>query len=200
MRIKCINKGEYLSLTIGKEYDSVKEDKDFYYITNDDGEKEECYFKKRFEIVKTNNMRPTIEEVRAYFKDALEVRCIYDNKIHKLLNINHKNIGYDFYYTGEYTGLVISNNNYAGLWDEKQGYAEITKYKTKGVKNPEAKHYELWNDFEAIDVIKASLTPEEYKGYLKGSILKYKLREKGQDESDKVKSKDYQNELNHLNK
>ena len=60
------------------------------------------------------------------------------------------------------------------------------------------KHYELWDDFHVSDVIKATLTAEEYKGFLKGNILKYKLRDKGQDESDKVKSSNYKKEINRI--
>ena len=37
-------------------------------------------------------------------------------------------------------------------------------------------HYQL-DGLEAIDIIKAALTPEEYRGYLKGNSLKYILRE-----------------------
>ena len=37
-------------------------------------------------------------------------------------------------------------------------------------------HYQL-DGMEAIDIIKAALTPEEYRGYLKGNTLKYILRE-----------------------
>lgn len=37
-------------------------------------------------------------------------------------------------------------------------------------------HYQLFPDVEAIDVIKAALTPAEFIGYLKGSALKYRLR------------------------
>ena len=36
-------------------------------------------------------------------------------------------------------------------------------------------HY-MFFDMEAIDIIKASLTDEEFKGYLKGNSLKYRLR------------------------
>lgn len=57
-------------------------------------------------------------------------------------------------------------------------------------------HYQLWNYYEALDVIKLVLTKEEYIGFLKANILKYKLRNKGQDESDNIKAKDYQTELN----
>ena len=37
-------------------------------------------------------------------------------------------------------------------------------------------HYQL-DGMEAIDIIKAILTPEEYRGYLKGNTLKYIIRE-----------------------
>lgn len=36
-------------------------------------------------------------------------------------------------------------------------------------------HYKL-GDMEAIDVIKELMTPEAWKGYCKGNILKYVLR------------------------
>ena len=37
-------------------------------------------------------------------------------------------------------------------------------------------HYKLENGNEVIDVIKMALTSEEYRGYLKGNMLKYLLR------------------------
>ena len=42
-------------------------------------------------------------------------------------------------------------------------------------------HYMLFPDQEAIDMIRAGLSPEEFRGYLKGNVLKYRLRagEKG---------------------
>lgn len=43
----------------------------------------------------------------------------------------------------------------------------------KDWKNPE--HYQK-KDFEAIEVIKSVLTPEQYAGYLIGNSLKYLLR------------------------
>tara|TARA_R110000764_G_scaffold78008_1_gene155672 strand:+ start:2214 stop:2456 length:243 start_codon:yes stop_codon:yes gene_type:complete len=60
------------------------------------------------------------------------------------------------------------------------------------------KHYELWTDFEALDVLKYCLTKSEYIGFLKGNILKYKLRSKGQDLKDEEKIKNYTIELNKL--
>ena len=68
-------------------------------------------------------------------------------------------------------------------------------------KNPNSKHYELWEDFEAIDVIKLVLTDEEYKGFLKGNILKYQLRLGKKDEVLKEieKIEDYKRELKNEN-
>lgn len=37
-------------------------------------------------------------------------------------------------------------------------------------------HYQLLPEVEAIDVIKATLTHEQWKGYCLGNILKYRLR------------------------
>jgi len=37
-------------------------------------------------------------------------------------------------------------------------------------------HYEIWKDTQAFDIIENTLTPEEYIGFLKGNILRYKLR------------------------
>ena len=45
--------------------------------------------------------------------------------------------------------------------------------KVDAVKRPS--HY-MFFDTEAINIIKASLTDEEFKGYLKGNSLKYRLR------------------------
>lgn len=72
--------------------------------------------------------------------------------------------------------------------------------KPNKVKNINATHYELWNGFEAIDIIKNILSKDEYIGYLKGNILKYQLRvgKKDNVEKEKEKIKDYQNELNEI--
>ena len=53
-------------------------------------------------------------------------------------------------------------------------------------------HYQL-DGLEAIDIIKASLTADEYLGYLKGNALKYMLREpfKGNPKQDVAKAQWY---------
>lgn len=43
-------------------------------------------------------------------------------------------------------------------------------------------HYKLFPGQEAIDIIKAALTQEEFMGYLKGNALKYRLRAGNKDD------------------
>lgn len=51
---------------------------------------------------------------------------------------------------------------------------------------------------EAIDVIEAKLTPEEFRGYCKGSSLKYLMRAnfKGKEEQDRAKAEFYLQRIN----
>lgn len=60
------------------------------------------------------------------------------------------------------------------------------------------KHYAIAPDVEAIDIIRSSLTPEQFKGYLLGNFLKYRLRagDKGDLQQDIDKSNWYKRELN----
>ncbi len=60
------------------------------------------------------------------------------------------------------------------------------------------KHYAIAPGVEAIDIIKASLTPEQFKGYLLGNLLKYRLRAGDKDDlkQDIAKSNWYRNKLN----
>ena len=60
------------------------------------------------------------------------------------------------------------------------------------------KYYQIWAGCEALDVLKSCLTKSEYIGFLKGNILKYKLRSKGQDLKDEEKIRNYTIELNKL--
>ena len=60
------------------------------------------------------------------------------------------------------------------------------------------KHHLLWNGFQSIQAIGDILTHEEYRGFLKGNILKYQLRLGKKDSIDKdlKKIEDYTKELN----
>nr|MBF0684283.1 DUF3310 domain-containing protein [Pseudomonas sp.] len=61
-------------------------------------------------------------------------------------------------------------------------------------------HYQLFPGTEAIDVIQAALTEQQFRGYLMGNALKYRLRagEKGPAEQCIAKAKWYQNRLRDL--
>lgn len=58
-------------------------------------------------------------------------------------------------------------------------------------------HYQLFPGQEAIDIIRAALTDEEFAGYCKGNALKYRLRagEKGDTQQDIDKSNWYRKRL-----
>lgn len=53
-------------------------------------------------------------------------------------------------------------------------------------------HY-MHGDIETIEIIRSMLTPEEFRGYLKGNILKYRERApyKGKTDEDYAKAKKY---------
>ena len=55
----------------------------------------------------------------------------------------------------------------------------------------EPEHYKIFADQEVIDIIRKSLSKEEFAGYCKGNILKYRLRDKHNNEEDFAKSKQY---------
>jgi len=61
-------------------------------------------------------------------------------------------------------------------------------------------HHILWGDTQSIELIRDFLTLDEYKGFLKGNILKYQLRLGKKDDVQKElqKIKDYKTELDSL--
>jgi hypothetical protein len=87
----------------------------------------------------------------------------------------------------------IGQNGGDGLhYDEQREQHEA---KHDQVNNP--KHYAIAPGVEAIDIIKASLTPEQFKGYLLGNFLKYRLRAGDKDDlqQDIYKSNWYRQKL-----
>lgn len=61
-------------------------------------------------------------------------------------------------------------------------------------------HYQLFPGTEAIDVIEAALTEQQFRGFLMGNALKYRLRagEKGPAEQCIAKAKWYERRLREL--
>lgn len=46
-------------------------------------------------------------------------------------------------------------------------------------------YYDIWEGYQAIDLIKDSLTLEEYIGFLKGNIIKYHIRKGNKEDFNK---------------
>lgn len=57
---------------------------------------------------------------------------------------------------------------------------DVFEEKSDAVNSP--KHYAVFDDIEAIEVIARSMTQEMFKGYCFGNLLKYRLRVGGKDE------------------
>lgn len=171
-------------------------------------------------FIRTNGS--CVEKEEAKMKDELKERGIkIGNKV-KLRNGTVDTITYiDFNNREDFPIVLLSGRTYTikgkhlnhtsfvSVYDvvdwnykEPEDIVEnpnlVTDINNNKAKNPNSKHYELWENFEAIDVIKLALTDEEYKGFLKGNILKYRLRVGKKDDVSKEieKIKDYERELN----
>lgn len=60
-----------------------------------------------------------------------------------------------------------------------------------------SEHYSTL-EIEPFEIIEKDFTPEEQRGYYKGNILKYTLRDKGQNQEDAVKIQVYAEKLQEL--
>lgn len=67
--------------------------------------------------------KPTLEEVKEYFKNAKKVRCLFDGK-----NENYHNKETNFWNKEYWCG------NNLKLWDDIKGYAKIISYKEPSTK------------------------------------------------------------------
>lgn len=88
------------------------------------------------------------------------------------------------------TSCVFAGCNYpegdcSGACENLRAGPEVKKLASDDINHPA--HYTA-GKVECIDAIEAALTPEEYRGYLKGNILKYTWRER-QKEGDKAMGK-----------
>ena len=85
---------------------------------------------------------------------------------------------------------------------EQQDFETLTRYKTGKedvVNHP--RHYMIYPSVEAIDIIRRTLTREQFIGYLIGNSLKYRLRagrKHGNIEEDLGKAAKYEQWLDEL--
>jgi hypothetical protein len=85
--------------------------------------------------------------------------------------------------TGDWpeTDERINNIGLNRTEDDMGHYNELREAQSDLINKP--KHYQLIGDLEAIDVIERTLTPEQFKGYLIGNFLKYRLRAGSKDDA-----------------
>ena len=129
-------------------------------------------------------MKPTIEEVREYFKDALEIRSLFGIEF---TGFNNLHLWNDSYYVEDSIGKSRL------IWDEESGYATITKTK----QNYETRYKD--KEVNGMDVI--DLCKHWNLNFNEGNVIKYLLRDKGDRIGDLKKIIDYaQRELKHVSK
>jgi len=88
--------------------------------------------------------------------------------------------------------IIAQNGNTGAHYDiEKKKWGDYLKHVNDVVEGKEPvdedvinnpSHYKLFPDMEVITAIEKVLTKEEYIGYCKGNILKYRLRAGKKDE------------------
>jgi len=100
---------------------------------------------------------PSLEEVKAYFKDAKEVRCLFDGNIYDVSSGK-----YEFVEVFFGVRLWKNHNNYATVYKDGK-YAEIISYKDKthesAKKNPEVKQYK---HIPTGNIVKQSINKKSY--------------------------------------
>lgn len=96
--------------------------------------------------------KPTLEELKAYFKNTKEVKCLYIGKTVKLI----ENGNIDLYVNDIW--WQYDRNKYVLVWKKSKGYAEIQSYKEEPIDGGSC-----INDFK---------TPQHYDNS-KGSIYQF---------------------------
>lgn len=127
-------------------------------------------------------MKPTLEEVKEHFKDALTIKCIQEGDVGVFSTEYYTDYGSDIY-----AGEKDSRQCYR-VWDDIKGYADIVETK------PTIPERYKTNSIDVIDFCKLYDL-----NFNLGSIIKYACRKKDQDIEDLKKIIDFaQREIKHL--
>lgn len=68
---------------------------------------------------------------------------------------------------------------------EGKSRSDVEEAMSDTINHPE--HYQSDNGIECIDAIQAALTPEEFRGYCKGNVMKYTWRERTKQGDDSLR-------------
>lgn len=124
---------------------------------------------------------PTLEEVKEHFKNAKEVRCLVDNQIYDISDLE---IIMDDKGRAE---VILKDLRYCRLYKFEK-YAEIISYK-----DTKPSHYP--QGYDVIDFVK-----DNELNFNEGNVIKYvvRARKKGSHIEDLKKAKDYlEREIKH---
>lgn len=107
---------------------------------------------------------PTLEEVKEYFKNAKEVRCLYSRAICNITK--QKARGIHLHYCSFWVDIEDELKYSLKLWDERNGYASIISYKEEAEFTPIAMKCNQ-EQFEAIrpKLEKANITIHSISPY-----------------------------------
>lgn len=180
MKVECGSEGTVCTIEAGKYVDGVWSYRliwDWEY--SDDGHRSTgyCY---------------TPDQIKQYLEDG--TWTVVDSSTHVKIEV----LTAEFNYQGLYKGTVIDNAKVV-----PDGYGVEFRHNGKNwllnegdylvFKNEDAelvqsdmvnkpKHYAVFEELEAIEVIASCMTLEQFYGYCLGNILKYRLRAGGKDD------------------
>jgi hypothetical protein len=145
----------------------------------------------KFEEMK--NEIPTLQQVKEYFKNAKEVRCLEDCQRYLIQDTLIHETEKSFQ---TITGVILWDGKYAEIISYKDTEVVVEKNeKVKLVDNERPQRYST-REVNGMDVI--DLVKHWNLNFNEGNLLKYLLRDKGEDISDLKKIIDYaQREIKH---
>ena len=127
----------------------------------------------------------TLEEIKERYTEGCEVHCVVQSSDKQI--VNHKDIRICIGLNGVQNTIKLIGKNQVHLWCENYGFATITKPAPES-KQDKPKRYKE-KEVHGMDVI--DLAKYWNLNFNEGNILKYLLRDKGQDADDMQKIADY---------
>ena len=129
-------------------------------------------------LIENEMEKPTIKEVKEYFKDAAIVKCLADKK----------NFAYNQDTTTELETIYIHEESNAVLWSPYMGYAEIVCYKKPCISEMldiiKEKPKQYSKGIDTFSRAEQNMSLSERMACVKWNIDKYNWRDKGQDIED----------------
>lgn len=98
-------------------------------------------------------MKPTLEEVKEYFKDAETIESLYGKKFENK---------YEFNYSNENDGIYVNNGGFQ-VWNPERGYAKILTYKDQKFEITKERILELAKKCSSHEYAMKEAFPEAFK-------------------------------------